>query len=110
MIEHSPFFKSMKGNKLSLSRGEMVADINDPKNVGIYLQTQDGKPGDIDVLVYFLRPQIDGHHVVEVSPLDLVEIARQATAQEKTIALKAYKAWQQAIKAREAKFKRGGKA
>lgn len=94
------FFKKLaeptaveKQPELSLKFGDLVNIKLDPENKAIYLEDQDSKPGDVDLLLYYLKPQIDGHQIIETPHVEVqLDPNRKATAEELETAKTAYEA------------------
>lgn len=85
-----------KEAELELKFGDLVNMKLDPENKAIFLEDQDSKPGDIDLLLYFLKPQIDGHQVIETPHVEVQpDPNRKATPEEISAAKTAFNKYKQ---------------
>ena len=78
--------KEMKLSKraegdVEFQKYERVHLKSDPNTKGTYMEIQDSKPGDIDVLVV-MDNAYDGYHVIEVMPAELETEGQQASPEQ----------------------------
>jgi len=58
---------------------------SDPTVTGTWMETQDSKPGDVDDLVV-LDEAFEGHHVIEITPMELEADGTQVSEEQKAFA------------------------
>jgi hypothetical protein len=91
--------------KVKYKFGDPVELIEDPKKKGIFLDVQNSKSGDIDLLIYWLEPQIEDYHVVEESPLHVRPSDFEVTEEMLEQAKAAYKQWKEDMKEYKKQYK-----
>ncbi len=77
--------KKAEGENVEFKKHERVHLKSDPNVKGTYMEIQDTKPGDIDVLVV-MDKAYEGHNVIEVMPAELESDGQQATAEQQSVA------------------------
>lgn len=88
--------ESIEEEDIDFDYGDLIQLKKDPTKQGIFLETMDGKPGDIDILCYFFEPQA-GYHVIEVPPTDIERVPSEPTDEQMEAAEVAYEAWEEEI-------------
>lgn len=96
-----------KKAQLSFQLGDLVNIKLDPENKAIYLEDQDSKPGDIDLLLYYLKPQIDGHQIIETPHVEVqLDETRKATDEELSAAKSAHEQYKKDLQDYKDNFKK----
>jgi hypothetical protein len=83
--------------------GDRVQLVHEPYSKGTFLEVQDSKPGDIDLLVFFDEPQVNKERVLEVNPTEIKYIG-EANEKQLEEAKEAYKKYKEKKKKYEEDF------
>jgi hypothetical protein len=75
--------KRAEDENVKFKKYERVHLKSDPNTKGPYMEIQDSKPGDIDVLVV-MDKAYDGYNIIEVMPAELETDGGQATPEQKS--------------------------
>jgi len=96
--------KESKEEKIKYKFGDRIQLKIDPKNKGTYLFTQDSKPADIDLVIFFDKAQIDKERILEVNPTEIIKLKETATEEQLEEATEAMKEWKKKHKKYEDNF------
>lgn len=91
-------------DNVQFKRYERVHLKSDPNTKGTYMEIQDSKPGDIDVLVV-MDNAYEGHNVIEVMPADMESDGQQATPEQQSVADEQFKVYKDEIAQYDEGFK-----
>jgi len=111
-LKQVEMFKHMKASDQNIENSKSLHDFKfgdriklktDEDIEGTVLEIQDTKPGDIDLLVFFDQPQVEGETIIEVNPTEVIKIG-EASEEQKDRAKNAFKEFEDKRKKYEENF------